>query len=223
MDIIKNIFQCKTVNLEKLTAYGFSKKADIYSYSTTLPDSNFKMTVNVTKQGEVTASVIDPALNEPYTLHLVDAAVGSFVGNVKTEYEQLLTKIANQCFEPDVFQSQQAKAVIDYIRDTYCGELEYLWQKFPNNAVVRRTDNQKWYALLLTVSCQKIGFKSDEIIEILDLRMTPENIEKSVDGIKFLPGYHMNKKHWITICLNGTVSLEEIYPLIDDSYNLAVK
>lgn len=142
---------------------------------------------------------------------------------LKTEYEQLLTEIANQCFEPDVFQSQQAKEVIHYIRNSYCNELEYLWKKFPNNAVVRRTDNQKWYAALLTVSRQKLGFNSDEMVEILDLRMTTEDIEKLVDNIKLLPGYHMNKKHWISICLDGTVSLEEICLLIDKSYKLADK
>lgn len=33
----------------------------------------------------------------------------------------------------------------------------------------------------------------------------------------------MNKKHWITICLDGTVSLEEIFRLIDMSFILAAK
>jgi len=88
---------------------------------------------------------------------------------------------------------------------------------------VRRSDNKKWYAVILTVSRRKLGFDSDEIVEILDLRMTPEDIKKSVDGIKLLPGYHMNKKHWITICFDGTFSLEDICSLIDNSYHLAVK
>jgi len=96
-------------------------------------------------------------------------------------------------------------------------------QKFPNNAVVRRKDTKKWYAALLTVSRRKLGFDSEEMAEIIDLRMTPEDIEKMVDGTRLLPGYHMNKKHWITICLDDTVSLKEICSLIDDSYNLAFK
>ena len=223
MDIIKNIFGRKSVNVEKLAAYGFSKQGDTYSYVTTLPDSGFKMTVDVTEQGEVVATVIDPEFNEPYTLHLAPDAVGSFVGSVRTEYEQVLTEIANKCFEQDVFQSRQAKEVIAYIRDKYDDELEYLWKKFPDNVVVRRKDNKKWYAAILTVSRRKLGFDSDEMVEILDLRMTPEDIEKMVDGVKFLPGYHMNKKHWITICFDGTVSLEEICSRIDESYKLADK
>lgn len=35
-----------------------------------------------------------------------------------------------------------------------------------------------------------------------------------------MPGYHLNKKHWITILLTGQLSLEEIQDLIVLSYNL---
>jgi len=34
------------------------------------------------------------------------------------------------------------------------------------------------------------------------------------------PGYHMNKKHWITIFLDGTVPDKEVFSWIDHSYNL---
>ena len=223
MDIIQSIFKRKSVIPEKLPAYGFSKKADIYSYSTALPSSEFTMTVSITEQGEISTMVTDPALNEPYVLHLADNAAGSFVGGVKYEYEQVLTDIADKCFEHDVFKTELAKAMIKYVRSKYSSELEYLWQKFPDNAVVRRKDNQKWYAAFLTVSRRKLGFASDETAEIIDLRMAPENIEKNVDNVKILPGYHMNKKHWITICLDGSVPLDEICRLTDESYMLASK
>ena len=101
------------------------------------------MTVNISEQGKISAAVIDPAFNEPYTLHLSDNASGSFVGCVKAEYEQVLTDIAEKCFEPNVFKTELAKSLIKYIQDKYSDELEYLWKKFPENAVVRRKDNQK--------------------------------------------------------------------------------
>jgi predicted DNA-binding protein (MmcQ/YjbR family) len=34
------------------------------------------------------------------------------------------------------------------------------------------------------------------------------------------PGYHMNKKHWNTINLDGTVPDKEVFSWIDNSYNL---
>ena len=36
------------------------------------------------------------------------------------------------------------------------------------------------------------------------------------------PGYHMNKKHWNTIEINGEVSRDLIFKLIDHSYNLVI-
>ena len=38
-----------------------------------------------------------------------------------------------------------------------------------------------------------------------------------------IPGYHMNKTHWNTVILNGTIPAEEIQRMIDHSYTLVVK
>lgn len=35
-----------------------------------------------------------------------------------------------------------------------------------------------------------------------------------------LPGYHMNKKHWNTIVLDGTLSKKQVLKMVDDSYDL---
>ena len=35
-----------------------------------------------------------------------------------------------------------------------------------------------------------------------------------------IPGYHMNKKHWNTVMLNGSVPDKEIFSWIDHSYDL---
>lgn len=38
-----------------------------------------------------------------------------------------------------------------------------------------------------------------------------------------VPGYHMNKKHWNTIYLDGSVSKKLVFELIDHSYDLVFK
>lgn len=38
-----------------------------------------------------------------------------------------------------------------------------------------------------------------------------------------LPGYHMNKRHWNTVVLDGTIPDDEIALMIDDSYHLVVQ
>ncbi len=37
-----------------------------------------------------------------------------------------------------------------------------------------------------------------------------------------LPGYHMNKKHWNTIMVDGSVALKQLKEWIDHSYDLVV-
>ncbi|HCR53868.1 MAG TPA: MmcQ-like protein [Cytophagales bacterium] len=37
------------------------------------------------------------------------------------------------------------------------------------------------------------------------------------------PGYHMNKKHWITVIMDGSIPDREIKAWIDESYNLVTK
>lgn len=38
-----------------------------------------------------------------------------------------------------------------------------------------------------------------------------------------LPGYHMNKKHWNTIIVDGRLSVKQLKEMIDDSYDLVYK
>jgi len=48
-----------------------------------------------------------------------------------------------------------------------------------------------------------------------------EDLRRNFDAIK--PGYHMNKKHWNTIVLDGSIPDEQIFFLIDLSYELVYK
>jgi len=38
-----------------------------------------------------------------------------------------------------------------------------------------------------------------------------------------LPGFHMNKKHWNTIIVDGRLTRKQIAAMVDDSYKLAGK
>ena len=37
------------------------------------------------------------------------------------------------------------------------------------------------------------------------------------------PGYHMNKKHWSTVVLDGSIPGKELFAMVDHSYELVVK
>ncbi|WP_440056236.1 MmcQ/YjbR family DNA-binding protein [Pseudoalteromonas sp. T1lg65] len=38
-----------------------------------------------------------------------------------------------------------------------------------------------------------------------------------------LPGYHMNKKHWNTVILDGSIPVGELQRMIDNSFRLVVE
>ena len=58
----------------------------------------------------------------------------------------------------------------------------------------------------------------------INLKCEPElAIAQRETYASVLPGYHMNKRHWNTLILDGTIPPEEIQAMIDDSYALVVK
>lgn len=223
MTDIKTIFQNRKICSEKLIPFGFSKNEKLYVYSTNIFNEQFQMNVTITEEEKIFASVIDNSSKEEYVLHLVPSAQGAFVGTVKEEYENVLKLIAEYCFEKEIFKSEDAKNIIRFVSKKYNDELEFLWKKFPDCAIFRRKDNNKWYGLILTVKKNQLGLPGAEKLEILDMRMEPEELEKIVDGKKYFRGYHMNKKHWCTICLDGSVPVKEIEKYIDKSYAIAAK
>jgi len=215
------MFLNKKINQRDLLKFGFEKEGNEYSYVRELCDGQFFAKILITDNGAVSSRVIETESGEEYILYKIPQARGVFVGRIREELEEILREIAENCFERDVFMSIGAKEVIRYIWKKYEDEAEYLWEKFPKNAVWRRKDNKKWYAALLTVSGKKLGLEIEEAMEIIDLRAEPEEIEVLIDAKRYYPGYHMNKKHWFTIILDGSVSWEEVFEKIDKSYEIA--
>ncbi|MBQ8615030.1 MAG: MmcQ/YjbR family DNA-binding protein [Clostridia bacterium] len=218
----KTLLKDKKINYCKLLKYGFMKKGKTYLFSTLIFNNQFELLIEITSDEKIKTKTIETSTQDEYILHLTDAT-GEFVGKVRSEYEKVLQDISVNCFEKNIFKSKQALQVIEYVSKTYNDNLKYLWQKFPNNAVWRRKDNNKWYGALLVVSKRKLGIDSDDIIEFIDLRADTGIINKLIDNKTIYEGYHMNKKHWITICLDESLPIEEIYRLLDNSYALAKK
>lgn len=218
--MFEEIFSHKKLNLEKLKAYGFSEQEGEYKFSSGILNGEFQLEIVLDKNGMPDTTLTEKSTGEEYILYKTKAS-GEFVGNVRSEIEKKLSEIAEKCFDTAIFKSGQTIDLIQYAREKYGTEPEFLWEKFSDNAVLRRKDTEKWFAVLLTVSRRKLGMHSDEIVEIVDLRAQPENIAALVDGKKIFPGWHMNKMHWFTIILDGSVSFEKICKKIDESWNLA--
>ena len=60
-------------------------------------------------------------------------------------------------------------------------------------------------------------------MQYLNLKCDPEDAEIMRSMFEsVIPAYHMNKRHWNTIYLNGDVPEEILYKMIDDSYALVI-
>ncbi|WP_454942767.1 MmcQ/YjbR family DNA-binding protein [Fusobacterium hwasookii] len=218
---ITNFIKDKKIDLKKLEKFGFKLINKSYYYYTSLLKNQFKMSVKINLDNSIFTEIIDVETNEPYVLHLLEIKRSGYSEKVYKAYSEVLEKIKKECFEDEIFKANYTKEIVDYIKNKYGDELEFLWEKSPKNAVVRRKSSNKWYAVILTISKRKLNLNSDEIIEVINLHNSSEEIEKLIDNKRYFPAYHMNKKYWCTICLDGTVELKEIYELIDISYELA--
>ena len=220
---VKDFIKDKKIDLKRLEKFGFKLKENSYYYDIFLLNNQFKMTVKINLDNSIFTEIIDVETSEPYVLHLLEMKRSGYSEKVYGAYSEVLEKIKKECFEDEIFKTDYTNEIINYIKNKYGDELEFLWEKSPKNAVIRRKSSNKWYIVILTISKRKLNLDSDEIIEVINLHNTVEEIKKLIDNKKYFPVYHMNKKYWCTICLDGTVELKEIYKLIDISYELAKK
>lgn len=101
------------------------------------------------------------------------------------------------------------QALTYYVLESRGSEQSYPFG--PDAAVFKVRD--KMFAL--------IAFHKEKLC--ITLKATPADVEvltEQFDAI--IPGYHMNKKHWITVTVEGDVSEGMIKDLVDGSYKLVV-
>ena len=78
-------------------------------------------------------------------------------------------------------------------------------------------------ALVFKVMGKMFTITNVDTFESVNLKCDPElaeELREEYDAVT--PGYHMNKKHWNTIQMDGTVPDNVLTSWIDDSYNLVV-
>ncbi|MBR1380561.1 MAG: hypothetical protein IJ560_03150 [Alphaproteobacteria bacterium] len=215
---MENQFIDKKFDATRAEKFGFIKSGCIWQYECGILGGKFILRICVDSHG-VRDGLYDTATGDEYILHRIDAANGAFVGRVRTAYDDAISYIVHECFTMDVFRAKQTHQVIEYAARKYGNAPEYLWQKFPRNAVLRCADNKKWYAAILSLPQNRLYGKSDDIIEIIDIRTA--NVGEMVDNKNIFPGWHMNKQNWITIVLDGRMPIRRIYQLLDISFNIA--
>ncbi len=109
--------------------------------------------------------------------------------------------------------------IYGYIKQKYGSDIEHPWFKYPSYSVFRHTDNEKWYGLVMDIPRSKLGLIGEEYVDVLNIKASDSftrDILVQQDG--HFKGYHIAKGNWVSVLLDGTVDVDEIYRLIDMSF-----
>lgn len=109
--------------------------------------------------------------------------------------------------------------IYKYIKKEYGYDPEYPWEKYSGNAVFRHKDNKKWFALVMNVSRDKLGLDGNGEVDVMNVKIDdPVFLNILLHQKGYVAAYHMNKNYWISVLLDGSVSLSDIYSFIDFSF-----
>ena len=216
MKIEDDIFKRYKVDFQKLKDYGFKIDNDIYIYEKIILN-DFKVIVIVEKHGKVSGKVIDLEFNSEFTNIRINNT-GEFVNKVRDEYIKILKDIRNKCFSFVSFIYEQTKRITKYILDKYGVSPEFLWDKTPGCGVFRNKSNNKWFGIIMNIDKSKLDDGSGEV-EIINIKLD-EEVSNLLNNKGFYSAYHMNKKSWISIILDDTLSDRIINNLIDKSFDI---
>ena len=225
MTIEEEIFARSIPDFAKLVKFGFVKNGSKYSFSGKFLNGDFTADVVVTSGGDVSASVFDVQAGERYLPLRAKSRQSAFVNEVRESYRAFLREIKNACFVPQPFLTDQANRIAREAEKLFGDKIDFPFSTAPEYGVFRNPENRKWYGIIMNIPKSKIekqgravSLSADAaIVEIINVKIDPE---KSIELKKrrgFYDAYHMSKKNWITIALDGSVSDGLIFDLLKKS------
>lgn len=108
-------------------------------------------------------------------------------------------------------------ALETYLLQTYQPLTDHPWAKYPDYTVFRHP-NRKCFAIVMTLTRDKLGLPGDEPLDVVNLKCDPALIGSLIRDPGLFPAYHMSKTHWITAALDGTVPAQQLKALVDMSF-----
>lgn len=214
------IFKSYQFNQERARTYGFVENSGVWTYSCQILQGDFVMIVSITADN-VSFQVFDQEMGDLYPQVHMESMTGSFVASVRKACLEILYQIRKVCFDVQDFICPQTKRIVTQVQEKYGNQLEYLWEKSPDTAVLRHEGNQKWYAVLMKISWDRIDKGREGLVEAVNLKHDQVVDLLSKKGI--YPAFHMNKRYWISVALDDTLSDEIVLELIEKSWNLTSK
>lgn len=214
------IFKAYQFNSKKAKEYGFVENQGVWTYRSTILQGDFLMMVTV-EDGILGFQVYDQETGDLYPQVHMESMRGTFVGTVREACLEVLYGIRKACFEVQEFLCPQTKRIMAFVQEKYGNQLEYLWEKSPDTAVLRHEDNQKWYAILMRIPWDRLDKGREGLVEAVNLKHDQVADLLSQNGI--YPAFHMNKRYWISLPLDDTLTDEKVLELFERSCFLTSK
>lgn len=219
MNIEQEVFKRVFFDFKKLETYGFRKEGAEYRYSKIFMDI-FRADIIIDENQVITGKIYDLSFGEEYTNFRRGDLLGEFANKVKEQYISILNDIAIKCSEKRNFITKQANRIAAQIFLIYGDEPEFAWESSPGFGIFRNANNQKWYGLIMNIDKSKLDKNSSGEIEAINVKLDSQRILDLLNKPGFYPAYHMNKKHWLSIILDDTLSDQEILTYIKESHSL---
>ena len=110
-----------------------------------------------------------------------------------------------------------------YIQNTCGVTAQHPFARYPDVSVFCHDHNKKWFAVTMQVNAKKLSLSKDGIVWIVNLKIADEIRDSFLHQDGIFPAYHMNKKHWVSVLLDGSVDKDTLTFLLDVSYDLTKK
>ncbi|MCR5457940.1 MAG: MmcQ/YjbR family DNA-binding protein [Clostridiales bacterium] len=222
MNIEQELFSKYETDEKALSEYGFVIENGRAVYRKKLPDDNFEVVIEY--DGRFRGRIEDLDMGGEYTNFRLEGSTG-YSAEIRQKFTDILLGIRGQCCKNRYFVYSQTRRINEYICSCFGVNPEFLWESTPSFAVYRRKDSQKWFALIGNLKRSKLepDSKSKEEMEFMNIKIAVNDVANALKNKGFYPAYHMNKKTWITVVLDGTVSDKTIQKMIGDSYNYVQK
>ena len=215
-----DIFKAYKFNKKKAISFGFIEENGIFKYSSLILENDFQLIVSI-EDKEISFQVYDRVTGDLYPQVHMDSMRGSFVRAVREACLEVLLQIRKSCFDVQDFICPQTKRIMAIVQEKYGNQLEYLWEKSPDTAILRHDSNQKWYAVLMKISWEKLDKGREGLVEVINVKY--DQVVSLIQEKGIYPAFHMNKRYWISVPLDDTFTDEKVLELFEISWDLTRK
>ncbi len=211
-------------DFSKLREGGFKERDDCFIKTADFMNGDFRAELRVYKDGRLEGKVIDLASGEEYLPLRSMARSGPYVSLVREKYTEVLRELAKPAFFFQPFVSDQANRLARYLYETFGEEPDFPFREKTGDdltGVFRNPKNRRWYGLVMHIPRSKLTKLRDDdgdFVDVLNVKHDDKTIPELIAATPGIyPAWHMQKKHWISVVLDDTLSDAAVRELVCQS------